>query len=564
MQQLTWIDHIQTLQETLNESPSSFVRQFGQRLQGTIECFIQKQSLLPLSSQHETSAQKAFVHALQLYDPESLLKLIANYDSTQDLAQVGRVAIQKSLHSLRVIPSLKKLTATPRERELLFSYRRHLKTHLACALSYPVAHLTDAGKMKQILKNFSQKPEFEPTDTRSFFEERLNLLFSSEYQIYLIVKNRYFLNYLLQEGEDHELFGWLHTLLDQIGVPSGKDITIRLTHINFRTIEYLVQLMIQKVFLKTKQGASPALLSEIMEVDILFEKDTELSFPSASLLQVLRDIENIPIAPPLAQESQGNRTLSSAPAPLQPLQRSPFEQLCLQYTKALLYLANHTELATDCSAPYFRPKVEEYVSAHQTFFEKFFEPNPRILAEFSQLTLQLLEKTASANPFEIQKEEIGIYAWSGGTWQVSETQERVREWSVLLKSQLPFPMTMAAGNEILKIEKGRPFIIQLGRAYFDYDRPQPQRIRTQPTGYFKILLRGSQLIQDSAVIYAGRDPYYKLTDLQLQQWRGLILLYLIVVRNQYSVALSSTLEDYLVQMIPALIKPDLCKASFAS
>jgi len=126
----------------------------------------------------------------------------------------------------------------------------------------------------------------------------------------------------------------------------------------------------------------------------------------------------------------------------------------------------------------------------------------------------------------------------------------------MLKSQLPFSMTLRVQNEASKIEKGKSFIIQFGRTYFDYNQPKPRWIQTRPTSYFKVLLKGSQLITDSAVIYAGNDPYYKLTDPQLWQWRGLILLYLIVARNKYSADLSEPLKDYLVQMIPTLLKPE--------
>ncbi len=559
MRQITWIEHIRSLQRPLNESPFTFVAQFSHRLDETIERFLKEQSALPLSSHRETSAQKALTHALQLYDAPSLLKLIANYDPDQEIQKISLKSLKKSLHSLRVIPSLENLTATPIERKALHAYATRLKNHLSHIFSCPPENLFQAEIVKQMLTAFGKRKKFDHAYANSFFNDRLNLLFSPEYRIYLILKNRYFLNHLLQEAEENDCAKWLHQILEQIEVPSGADLMIRLASVNFRTMEYLIQLTMRQLSQRatlSQDSPPPVLLEVISETENPFEKEADFSSPSASTIQMLREMENVPIAPPLAQESQNGRSLSSAPAPAQPLQRTLFEQLCLKYLKELLYLANHTELVTECSAPYFLPKLEEYVSDKHDFFENFFEPHPEVLEEFNRFATQLLQRTDPLNAFDIQKEGIGVYSWSEGEWHLVETQERNREWIVMLKSQLPFSMLLKRQNETAKIPKGRPFIIQFGKTYFDYNQPKPRWIETRPTSYFKVLLKGTQLVTDSAVIYAGNDPYYKLTDPQLWQWRGLILLYLIVARNKYSADLPEPLKNYLVKMIPSLLKPD--------
>ena len=547
----------QALQEKLDVLSSPLAECFGSRLKTAIENFLQKQSLLPFSSQQETSEQKAFVHALQLYDVASLRKLMANYEVAQT-SQGARRAVEKSIHSLKVIPHLEPLAVTPMEKAALFSYTRQLQAHLAFALSCPMKELVDSQKLAEWLQQFSEKLEADRPFAQSFVTQRLDLLFSAEYQIYLRIKNRYFLHYLGQTSADYPIEKWLQTLLDEIHVPLQKDLPTRLASLNFRTTEYLVQRMLhQQKPNDPMPEFSPALLQAMLEEKIVLENETHCNLPSPHVLQRLSDLETIPTAPPLAQESQGELPLVSALAPRQPLQRSPFERLCLQYIKELLYLSNHTEWVTECSSPYFRSKGEDYVSAHRAFFAHFFAPHERILEEFSQFAGAFLEKTQRANGFKSQQEQIGIYVWRDGEWQVANMQERVKEWSVLLKSQLPFALTMTDDHEKRVVAKGWPFIIQLGRTYFDYDRPKHEWSHTPPTGYFKILLKGSQLLTNSAVIYAGNHPYYRLTDSQLKQWRGLILLYFIVIRNKYSVELSAPLADYLTQTLPLLMEPNL-------
>ncbi|MBF0276179.1 MAG: hypothetical protein HQM13_00250 [SAR324 cluster bacterium] len=563
VRQISWIEHIRVLQDTLKKSSSPFVEQFRQRLDASIEQFLKEQSTLPFSSLRETSAQKALVHALQLYDGPSLLKLIANYDFSQESQKAVQGALKKGLHSLRVIPGLENLTATPMEGEALHAYATNLRNHLSQVLSYPIDPLPHNETFNQIFKEFLKQNEFDLSVTKLFQKNRLDLLFSPEYRTYLILKNRYFLGHLLREAEDFDLLKWLHQILDQIEVASSTDLTVRLTNVNFRTMEYLIQLMNRQLSLKVnvqEESHSPLLQDLISDEEQTLIQESNPLDSRSIVIQKLRAIENVPIAPPLARESKNDRSPASAPAPAEILKRSPFEQLCLKYLKELLYLANQTELVSECSAPYFLPKMEEYISDKHDFFENFFAPHPEILEEFNGFATQLLEKTAHANPFSIQKEEIGVYSWSEGEWHQKESQTRDREWIVMLKSQLPFPMTLKTQkrthSENSRIEKGRPFIIQFGKTYFDYNLPKPRWIQTRPTSYFKVLLKGTHLASDSAVIYAGNDPFYKLTDPQLWQWRGLILLFLIVARNKYSADLSDPLKDYLVRTIPSLLKDE--------
>ncbi|MBF0286670.1 MAG: hypothetical protein HQM14_02535 [SAR324 cluster bacterium] len=554
-QPLTWIEHIRSLQKNLQNSPSAFVTQFSLRLTEAVEQFIKEQASLPLISHRETSSQKAFIHALQLYDSTSLLKLIANYDSGQEIQAIGGAAIKKTLHSLYVIPNLENVAVTPMEKDTLLAYTNQLRTHLMHALSCSVEHLSQPRTIEQILNSFAKKQTFDDAYIKTFFTERLELLFSSAYQTYLILRNRYFLDYLREKSENKKQSDWLHDMLDQIKDVSEEDLAVRLTSLNFRTVEYLVQL-IRQAFPSSnahqEQHAQP-LIEAVCEGDNLFFDKTPAFSPtisSKSIVQLLRNIENIPVTPPLAKESTEDGTPPSTQAPNYPLQRSPFEELCFQYLEEIIYLANHTELLTDCSAPYLFPKIEEYISAQNQVFEEFFNNDSNVLGELTNFTTQLLQRTELENPFGIQKEEIGIFTWAERDWHVTGTQERNREWTVLLKSRLPLAMPLSYGYNEFRIEKGRSFIIQFGTTYFDYDLPKQKQHRSSLAGYFKVLVRGTQLAPNSAVIYAGNDPFYKLTDSQLRQWQGLILLYLIVIRNKYGIELPEALKDYLVRKIP--------------
>ncbi len=553
-QPLTWIEHIRSLQRTLQNSSTAFVQQFGLRLTQAIEQFIEEQASLPLISHQETSAQKAFVHALQLYDSPSLLKLIANYDPGQDMRTIGISTIKKTLHSLYVIPNLEKVAVTPMEKDALRSYTNRLRKHLTQSLSCSVEHLSQPHQVTQILNSFSKKHTFDEVYIQTFFAERLELLFSSTYHTYLILRNRYLIDYLLEQSEDPQPSDWLHNMLNQIKDTSEDDLAIRLASLNFRTVEYLVQLMRQAFSSRTAQHQQTGHLIEVVNEgdDLFFETSSDFSstLSSKSIIQLLRNTENIPVTPPLAKESKEDDTPPSTQAPTYPLQRTPFEELCFQYLEEIIYLANHTELLTDCSAPYLFPKQEEYISAKYHVFEDFFNNNSLALGELTNFTAQLLQKTKPENPFGIQKEEIGIFTWVEGDWHITGTQERNREWTVLLKSRLPLAMSLRYGYNEYRIEKGRSFILQFGTTYFDYDLPPQKKRHSSLRGYFKVLVKGTQLAPHSAVIYAGNDPFYKLTDPQLLEWQGIILLYLIVIRNKYEIELPDPLKNYLVEKIP--------------
>lgn len=559
-QHLTWVEHIRLLQQSLESSSSRFVLQFSERLRQAVDNFLKGQSGLPLSSHQETASQKGLVHAFQLYDEASLLKVIANYDVSQDMRSVGMSIIKKSLHSLQVIPNLETRTTVALEKDLLLSYKKKLTQYVSYALSCPIEEVGQPEGLKHYLLVFSKRQLFGKNHQEQFFKKRLDLLFSPEYRVYLILRNQFFLNHLLQEVEKYQLEAWFSKILNQIQVPSRPQLRSRLDIVNFRTMEYLVQCVSQYIAQKNTQSEAQKDESLLMdsvseESNSVFSKIKEGLTPT--MVQLLRELERVPIAPPLAQDSQETPTEVSAKAPTVPLERSPFEQLCFRYLKELMYLANHTELVQECSAPYFFPKIEEYTFDKSLFFHQFFSSENHIAEEFTQFVEELLEKTADQNRFAKQKEEIGVYGWVDGGWQMLDTQEREREWTVLLKSRLPFSMSLPSDNplsgggpEETLIEKGRSFILQWGITYFDYDHPKQKRISTQPTGYFKVLIRGTQLVSHSAIIYFGNSPFYRLTEYQLMGWKGLILLYLIVMRNKFSMDLSPALQDYLVKTIP--------------
>ncbi len=546
-----------------------FVRQFNNRLSKTLERFLSQQTVTPLSSQHETLAEKALMHAFQLYDFPSALKLIANYDPAQELSQVSLPNIRRSLHSLSLIPVLEKLAATHQEADDLLAYKQRLKRHLANTLSGELQHVDQTTSVKQVLKALAQKCSPLESPGNAFFEERLGLLFSPTYQTYLILRNRYFLQYLRQYAQETLFAQWLLLTLNQIKGASLLTLDARLNELNFRTVEMLVQLAMRQFgeIVKRPPGWQLPAFPEASE------EDPQSELPPG-ILRSLRQVESIPTSPPLAVEAPLNNSSlvqepgvaedavsagavvspSLPPAPEMPFIRTPFEKLCFVYVEPLLYLASHTDLVRECSAPYYHLKSEEYLSFERHVFVDFFGGQSATLDSFSEFLSRLLQHLAPENPFIPQMEKMGLYRREEGRWKRVGTQSRQREWTLLFSSELPFSLSLGGEEEVSVIEKGRRFIIQFGLAFFDYDQPAHQRAKTPATGYIKLMIRGSHLSQNSAVIYSGNETFYKLTRSQLIQWRGLVLLYLIVLRNQYSLDLSTHMEDFMVATIPKALK----------
>ncbi|MGK5090675.1 hypothetical protein WDW89_01515 [Deltaproteobacteria bacterium TL4] len=492
--------------------------------------------------------QKGFIHALRLYDLQAVLLLIENYDPCQGQERFLS-NLKKCFHSLSVIPTLEKLTTSVQESHQLTQYQVKLEKSLTSYFQCGTDKLYQKSLMNQQLRYFKNNDP-DPYLLELFCIQRLNLLFSPAYIVYLILRNRYFITKLLQGSQDPAMELWLKQKLTE-QLPSGwaQPLDVSLKALDFRSIEqWMKQLNALFPLHPLLQQETASLL-----VDLEEDPDTDLQLPeecepSSPLLEstglVLQKAT-------LIQPPQALPSLPLETGPEHPLQRSPFERLCFQYAKELLYYSRSIVFVSECSSPYFRAKSEEYLSSVPQEFETFFGNRLPLYEAYNEFVRVLLIQTQRDNPFDIRREQIPLYLKTEGQWQKSGLTQRNREWSLMLGAKLPFSITLShPAQQRLRIEKGWKFVLQLGNACFDYDLPKYQRIHTQAAGYLKLLFQGRRLSPHSSVVYIGRTPYYTLTQSQMLQGQGMILLFLIAIRNRFEVDFSEPFKSYLVEVLP--------------
>ena len=167
------------------------LEQFSRRLSFIIKRLFSKvSSYSPESSL--TVEQLAFTHSLQLYDIKSVMRLAANYDVNKGL-KVVLPGIEKSYRSLMVIPQLKPFTKNSKEFSALDAYKSQLEKSLSDVLDCYIEDLYEEDILAEKMIVVSAATE---SVKKKFFSERLSTLFSSNYRIYLMLKNRYFLHRL--------------------------------------------------------------------------------------------------------------------------------------------------------------------------------------------------------------------------------------------------------------------------------------------------------------------------------------------------------------------------------
>ena len=145
-----------------------------------------------------TVEQLAFTHSLQLYDIKSVMRLAANYDANKGL-KVVLPGIEKSYRSLMVIPQLKPFTKNSKESSALDAYKSQLEKSLSEVLDCYIEDLYEEDILAEKMIVVSAATE---SVKKKFFSERLSTLFSSNYRVYLMLKNRYFLHRLKRSGNN--------------------------------------------------------------------------------------------------------------------------------------------------------------------------------------------------------------------------------------------------------------------------------------------------------------------------------------------------------------------------
>ena len=202
MKQSQWKKNLESIEAELRKrgqakNAPEILKHFSRRFSNIIkQLFSKNSSFSPENSL--TVEQLAFTHSLQLYDIKSVMRLTANYDANKGL-KVVLPGIEKSYRSLMVIPQLKPFTRNSKELSALESYKFRLEKSLSKVLNCYINDLYEDDILAEKMIVVSSAIE---SVKKKFFSERLSTLFSSNYRVYLMLKNRYFLHRLKRSLND--------------------------------------------------------------------------------------------------------------------------------------------------------------------------------------------------------------------------------------------------------------------------------------------------------------------------------------------------------------------------
>ena len=552
MKQSEWKEHIESIEAEMRrrgQDPRApeIIKQFGTRLSSTIHNFFEDSNSFnpdaPL-----TIDQKAFMHSLQLYDLQSLMRLVANYDATKGL-KVILLGIEKSHRSLMVIQQLEQFTNFLWESKALDAYKFQLEKALSLILKCRREDLYEEDVFAEKMVVVSESTE---ALRNKFFTERLRTLFSHNYRAYLILKNRYFLYRLKRFGMNPKNYNFKQGRLSEFApqfeneVWSGDHMA---KNFDFRVIEQLVKEQISKraeqkgVHKESKKLQTPKVNLSGNVSNLHQTESNEVVLKTCS-------IEENPI--------ETEKTFESVRQKYPEETISAYEQLCLNYEEPLKKLSASFSPIPECSSRYFLSRVEEYNCGFANYFRHLYGENLQVIAAIHNFTLELLlqhglEYHASERWGVVSKSEHvkgSIYFRS--TEGLSDVLDRKAEWSMLIHARLPFRIQLPVEKgKIIDIGKDKLSVFQIGTAFFDQDHQN--KLNLYPDVFFKLLFGGDHLNRKNSVIYVEEDPYFTTTLKQMWNYRGLVYLFLIAISHRFAIALSPVLQDFLVGVLPKTI-----------
>ena len=524
------------------------LKQFSRRLSSIIQQFFSKTgSFFPENSL--TVEQLAFTHSLQLYDIKSVMRLAANYDANKGL-KVVLPGIEKSYRSLMVIPQLKPFTKNSKESSALDAYKSQLEKSLSEVLDCHIEDLYEEDILAEKMIVVSAATE---TVKKKFFSERLSTLFSSNYRVYLMLKNRYFLHRLKRSGNNpafNELQkSRLVDLSSKLHETQGSTLLELKENTDFRVIEQLVKEQISK---------SPEKLSVESES---IEKRIEGKTQKNSLTKSKQTGQTETTRPLSVLENKQARNISFETVIHEHLEETvtAFEQLCETYSEPLEKLSTSISPVPECSSPYFLSRVEEYRDDFANYFRKLHGGDMQVNAAAHNFTLELLTQRGkeyhSAERWGVipkssqQNQSIYFRPTENG----AAVLDRKAEWNMLMHARMPFMFNVPLEkNRVVDIAKDKLFIFQIGTAFFDQNHQS--KLDQYPDVFYKLMFGGHLLANKNAVVYADEEPYFTTTLEQMWHCRGLVYLLLIAMSQRFAIEMSSTMQDFLVEVLPKTLQ----------
>ena len=549
MKQSLWKKNIESIEAELQkrgqeENSPEILKQFSRRLSFIIKPLFSNTSLFS-PEDSLTVEQLAFTHSLQLYDIKSVMRLAANYDANKGL-KVVLPGIEKSYRSLMVIPQLKSFTKNSKEFSALDAYKSQLEKSLSEVLDCHIEDLYEEDILAEKMIVVSGATE---SIKKKFFSERLSTLFSSNYRIYLMLKNRYFLRRLkrsLNNSDFNELQkSRLQFLKSKIHETQGCNLMNFKENTDFRVIEKLVKEQISKSPKKS--------LVESKSVKERIEEKTQKNI----LSELKHTNQTESIRPLLIPQTKAGRNISFETVIHEHSEEtvSAFDKLCEKYSEPLEKLSASIGEVPECSSPFFRSRVEEYCDDFANYFRKLHGGDIQVNAAVHNFILELLTQRG--------KEYHSVERWGVIPKSSNQNQsiyfrptengaavlDRKAEWNMLIHFRMPFMFNVPLEkNRVVDIAKDNLFIFQIGTAFFDQNHQN--KFDQYPDVFYKLMFGGHLLANKNAVVYADEEPYFTTTLEQMWHCRGLVYLLLIAISHRFAIEMSSTMQDFLVEVLP--------------
>ncbi len=571
-----WQNRINEISGDLESRLDPASHNFAQRLKQTLERDFpaHREASTALTLRHH-----AFTHALQLYDLQSALRLIATYDLSQQATQGIVPRIQKSCNSLAVIRQLDAFASSPVELRALERYRIGVEESLQTVLKCEVQLLYEPIRLQKVVVTAQNLPE---EVQQHFFIERLQSLFSRDYQTYLILKNRFFLSRIRQGLSDDLIVRWMQRRLKGSLRLGPSEIFEEVRKVDFRTVEQLVRELVhhhpgnpklkgsptpwhpeiskeEDGFVVDHQSAQSSLeppndksngSTPVDEESNLPTQGAEpLAIPTTEEIAFDHGSDAEPVAEPIGKELEersGGKLVS-----LTEDGEDAFEVLLKRLQPLLRKINKNLKSVYSTSSPFLTPRNEDYTTSQQLEQEGFFNLEKRAIVDLNEWVSAILE-AEHLEGARWKREEV-VEVWESDPELdeefLKEERSRDKDHSLKISSLMPFPLNIPTPDgTILNLEKGRRFVLQLGVAFMDRDLPERKRSQSQATPYLRIFFKGQHLQKRGALVHLNQEPYFLALPEQVKSSMILFHLSVMMLHQSFGLTLPVSMRQHLVDV----------------
>ncbi|MBT7203495.1 MAG: hypothetical protein HN867_08395 [Deltaproteobacteria bacterium] len=569
-----WQNRINEISGDLESRLDPASQNFAQRLKQAFERDFptHREASTALTLRHH-----AFTHALQLYDLQSALRLIATYDLSQQATQGIVPRIQKSCNSLTVIRQLDEFAASPVELRALERYRIGVEESLQTLLKCEVQLLYEPIRLQKVVVNAPKLPE---EVQQHFFIERLQSLFSRDYQTYLILKNRFFLSRIRQGLSDDLIVRWMQRRLKGSLRLGPSEIFEEVRKVDFRMVEQLVRELVHHHPGNPKLKGSPTPWHpEILKEEDGFVLDHQsaqgslkipISISNGSTLDDGKSKSPTEVEGPLVVSTKGEIEFdhgSEAEPVAEPIGKEleeqtgrkldsltedgvdAFEVLLKRLQPLFRKITKNLKSVYSTSSPFLTPRNEDYTTSQQLEQEGFFNLEKHEIVDLREWISAILEAEQIEGARWKRKEVVQVWGNDPELDEefLKEERSRDKDYSLKISSLMPFPLNIPTPDgTILNLEKGRRFVLQLGVAFMDRDLPERKRSQSQAKPYLRIFFKGQHLQKRGALVHLNQEPYFLALPEQVKSSMILFHLSLMMLHQSFGLTLPVSLRQHLV------------------